>query len=88
MVIYNARTHRVTTIDGRETCPSACTKTMFVDPRTSQPMNYTVASDQPLSTDRETGVPGQVRLHAAGAIGPQPAPGISREPGPAADQFR
>ena len=27
MVIYNARTHTVTTIDGRETCPSACTTT-------------------------------------------------------------
>ena len=27
MVIYNARTHTVTTIDGRETCPAACTTT-------------------------------------------------------------
>src|ERR1700759_1568792 len=34
MVIYNARTHRVTTVDGRETCPAACTSTMFVDPAT------------------------------------------------------
>jgi gamma-glutamyltranspeptidase/glutathione hydrolase len=54
MVIYDARTHTVTTIDGRETCPSACTTTMFIDPVTGKPMNYTVASDQPLST----GVPG------------------------------
>ncbi|HWD85206.1 MAG TPA: gamma-glutamyltransferase family protein [Solirubrobacteraceae bacterium] len=60
MIIYNARTHRVTTIDGRETCPSACTKTMFVDPVTGQPMNYTVASDQPLST----GVPANVATWA------------------------
>ena len=57
MVIYNARTHTVSTIDGRETCPSACTSTLFVDPTTGQPMNYTAASDQPLST----GVPGKPR---------------------------
>jgi gamma-glutamyltranspeptidase / glutathione hydrolase len=28
MVIYNARTHTVMTIDGRETCPAACTSTL------------------------------------------------------------
>jgi gamma-glutamyltranspeptidase / glutathione hydrolase len=60
MVIYNARTHTVTTIDGRETCPSACTPTLFVDPTTGQPMNYTAASDQPLST----GVPGNLATWA------------------------
>jgi gamma-glutamyltranspeptidase/glutathione hydrolase len=56
MVIYNARTHSVTTIDGRENCPAACTSSLFIDPSTGQPMNYTVASDQPLST----GVPGNL----------------------------
>ena len=60
MVIYNARTHTVTTIDGRETCPSACTTSLFLDPTTGQPMNYTAASDQPLST----GVPGNVATWA------------------------
>ena len=60
MVIYNARTHTVTTIDGRETCPSACTTTMFIDPSTGQPMNYTAASDQPLST----GVPSNLATWA------------------------
>ena len=60
MVIYNARTHTVTTIDGRETCPSACTTSLFIDPTTGQPMNYTAASDQPLST----GVPGNVATWA------------------------
>jgi gamma-glutamyltranspeptidase/glutathione hydrolase len=60
MVIYNARTHTVTTIDGRETCPSACTTTLFIDPKTGQPMAYTAASDQPLST----GVPGNVATWA------------------------
>ena len=60
MVIYNARTHTVTTIDGRETCPSACTTDLFIDPTTGQPMNYDAASDQPLST----GVPGNVATWA------------------------
>jgi gamma-glutamyltranspeptidase / glutathione hydrolase len=60
MVIYNARTHTVTTIDGRETCPAACTSTLFVDPTTGQPMDYTAASDQPLST----GVPSMVATWA------------------------
>src|SRR5579862_4923770 len=61
MVIYNARTHRVTTIDGRETCPAACTSNLFIDPATGKPMNYTAASDQPLST----GVPGNVATWSA-----------------------
>jgi gamma-glutamyltranspeptidase / glutathione hydrolase len=60
MVIYNARTHTVTTIDGRETCPSACTTNLFINPATGQPMNYTAASDQPLST----GVPSNVATWA------------------------
>ena len=60
MVIYNARTHTVTTIDGRETCPSACTSTLFIDPTTGQPMDYNAASDQPLST----GVPGNLATWA------------------------
>ncbi len=60
MVIYNARTHTVTTVDGRETCPAACTTTMFVDPTTGKPMNYTAASDQPLAT----GVPSNLATWA------------------------
>jgi gamma-glutamyltranspeptidase/glutathione hydrolase len=63
MVIYNARTHTVTTIDGRETCPAACTSTMFIDPSTGTPMGYTAASDQPLAT----GVPSMVATWATGA---------------------
>jgi gamma-glutamyltranspeptidase/glutathione hydrolase len=63
MVIYNARTHTVTTIDGRETCPAACTSTLFVDPRTGGPMDYTTASDQPLAT----GVPGMLATWATAA---------------------
>jgi gamma-glutamyltranspeptidase / glutathione hydrolase len=84
MVIYNARTHTVTTIDGRETCPSACTTSLFLDPTTGQPMNYTAASDQPLST----GVPGNVAtwataLHKFGRLSLsddlQPAIGLAKD---------
>ncbi|MBV9793371.1 MAG: gamma-glutamyltransferase [Actinobacteria bacterium] len=60
MVIYLARQHEVVTIDGRENCPAACTKTMFIDPKTGQPYNYDYASDQPLST----GVPSMVATWA------------------------
>jgi len=60
MVIYLARSHQVVTIDGRETCPAACTPAMFTDPRTGQPLNYTAASDQPLAT----GVPSMVATWA------------------------
>jgi gamma-glutamyltranspeptidase/glutathione hydrolase len=60
MVVYNARTHTVTTVDGRETCPAACTTAMFVDPTTGKPMDYTTASDQPLAT----GVPSMVATWA------------------------
>ena len=31
MVIYLAQQHRVVTIDGRETCPAACTKNLFME---------------------------------------------------------
>jgi gamma-glutamyltranspeptidase / glutathione hydrolase len=64
MVIYLARSHQVVTIDGRETCPGACTTTMFTDPRTGQLLNYTHASDQPLAT----GVPSMVATWAT-AVG-------------------
>jgi gamma-glutamyltranspeptidase/glutathione hydrolase len=60
MVIYNARTHTVTTVDGREACPAVCTSTLFVDPTTGKPMGYTAASDQPLST----GVPSMIATWA------------------------
>ena len=65
MVIYNARTHTVTTIDGRETCPAACTTNLFIDPTTDAPMNYVAASDQPLAT----GVPSNVATWATAVSG-------------------
>src|ERR1700722_13902633 len=60
MVIYLAKTHQVVTIDGRETCPGACTPTMFTDPKTGQPLGYDYASSQPLAT----GVPSMVATWA------------------------
>jgi gamma-glutamyltranspeptidase / glutathione hydrolase len=60
MVIYLARTHQVVTIDGRESCPAACTTGMFTDPKTGQPLDYTFASDQPLAT----GIPSMVATWA------------------------
>ena len=61
MVIYLAKTHQVVTIDGRENCPQACTPTMFTDPETGKPLDYTYASNQPLAT----GVPSMVATWAA-----------------------
>jgi gamma-glutamyltranspeptidase/glutathione hydrolase len=58
MVVYLAKSHQVLTLDGREDCPAACAPTMFVDPATGQPLDYTFASDQPVST----GVPAMVAL--------------------------
>src|SRR6266487_3152110 len=60
VVIYLAKTHQVVTIDGRENCPAACTTTMFLDPKTGQPLDYDYASDQPLAT----GVPSMVAAWA------------------------
>ena len=60
MVIYLAKTHQVVTIDGRETCPRACTPTMFTNRKTGKPLDYFYASDQPLAT----GVPSMVATWA------------------------
>jgi gamma-glutamyltranspeptidase / glutathione hydrolase len=60
MVIYLAKSHRVVTVDGRETCPRACTPAMFIDPKTGQPLGYDYASDQPLAT----GIPSMVATWA------------------------
>src|SRR5437588_5149463 len=53
-VYYNARTHRVTTIDGRETGPAAFTPTVFIDPATGKPLAFADAVNSGLSV----GVPG------------------------------
>jgi gamma-glutamyltranspeptidase/glutathione hydrolase len=54
LTYYDARTHRITTFDGRETGPSAMTSTIFIDPRTGQPLPF----DQAVTSGLSVGVPG------------------------------
>jgi gamma-glutamyltranspeptidase / glutathione hydrolase len=53
-VYYDARTHRVYTIDGRETAPAAATASLFIDPQTGKPLAFPTAVTSGLSV----GVPG------------------------------
>src|SRR6478609_4595320 len=53
-VYYDARTHRVTTIDGREMTPAGDGPDMFIDPATGQPLSFPTAVTSGLSV----GVPG------------------------------
>ncbi len=53
-VYYNARTHRVSTVDGRETAPAAFNSKIFVDPSTGLPYPFETAVESGLSV----GVPG------------------------------
>ncbi|EWC60437.1 Gamma-glutamyltranspeptidase [Actinokineospora spheciospongiae] len=55
-VHYDARTGRVSTIDGRETTPRAGDDKMFIDPATGQPYPFTTAVTSGLSV----GVPGML----------------------------
>ena len=54
LVYYDARTHRVSTIDGRETAPSADTASLFIEPSTGKPLAFPTAVESGLSV----GVPG------------------------------
>jgi gamma-glutamyltranspeptidase/glutathione hydrolase len=58
MVIYLARQHRVVTIDGRETCPAACTRDLFVE--NGKPLEFEEARHSGLAV----GVPGMVATWA------------------------
>ncbi|HET7050174.1 MAG TPA: gamma-glutamyltransferase [Solirubrobacteraceae bacterium] len=53
-VYYDARTHRVYTIDGRETAPARDGPDMFIDPLTGEPLAFPTAVTSGLSV----GVPG------------------------------
>ncbi len=53
-VYYDARTHRVYTIDGRETTPASADQNLFIDPSTGQPLAFPTAVTSGLSV----GVPG------------------------------
>jgi len=53
-VFYDAKRHRVFTIDGRETTPAADDQNMFINPATGQPYTFPTAVTSGLSV----GVPG------------------------------
>jgi gamma-glutamyltranspeptidase/glutathione hydrolase len=54
LVFYDAHTHKVTTIDGRETTPAAAGQNLFIDPDTGKPLAFPTAVTSGLSV----GVPG------------------------------
>ena len=53
-VYYDASTHRVYTIDGRETAPASASSKLFIDPATGMPLAFPAAVTSGLSV----GVPG------------------------------
>jgi gamma-glutamyltranspeptidase / glutathione hydrolase len=55
-VYYDAKTKKISTIDGRETAPAADTSTMFVDPATGEPYAFETA----VESGRSVGVPGML----------------------------
>ncbi|MCT2585048.1 gamma-glutamyltransferase [Actinophytocola gossypii] len=55
-VYYDARTGRVSTIDGRETTPMAGDETMFIDPETGEPYPF----DKAVTSGLSVGVPGML----------------------------
>ena len=55
-VYYDAATHTVSTIDGRETTPAGDSSTMFIDPATGKPLSFPTAVTSGLSV----GVPGNL----------------------------
>ncbi|HEX5116677.1 MAG TPA: gamma-glutamyltransferase [Pseudonocardiaceae bacterium] len=54
LVFYDAHTHQVTTIDGRETTPAADDQNLFIDPATGKPLAFPTAVTSGISV----GVPG------------------------------
>ena len=40
LVYYDARTHKITTIDGRETTPAGANQNLFIDPATGKPFAF------------------------------------------------
>src|SRR5437763_78376 len=55
-VYYDARTHQVSTIDGRETAPASADSNLFIDPKTGKPYAFPTAVTSGLSV----GVPGNL----------------------------
>ena len=59
MMYYDAGTHKITALDGREKAPAGASPNMFLDEQ-GKPMSYV----QAVRTGRSTGVPGAVRMLA------------------------
>src|SRR6266568_9686903 len=57
MVIYDARHHRVTTIDSRETAPEAFRPDSFIDPATGKPVPF----PELVTSGLGVGVPGTLQ---------------------------
>lgn len=49
LVYYDARTHRITTVDGRETAPAGIGPDLFIDPATGRPLPVPAAVTSGLS---------------------------------------
>ena len=58
LVYYEAASHKVTTIDGRETAPETYTATSFIDPATGAPL----PTDTAIRSGLSVGVPGTPAL--------------------------
>ncbi|MBV9444756.1 MAG: gamma-glutamyltransferase [Streptosporangiaceae bacterium] len=93
LVYYNARTHRVYTIDGRETTPQSAGPNLFIDPATGKPLSFPTAVTSGLSV----GVPGnlmtwQQALRNFGTISLaaalRPAERVARQGFPVDAEFR
>ncbi len=56
-VYYDAHTHRVYTIDGRETTPATANQNLFIDPATGKPLDFPTAVTSGLSV----GIPGTLK---------------------------
>jgi gamma-glutamyltranspeptidase / glutathione hydrolase len=54
-VYYNAKRHKVFTIDGRETAPATMPSNAFIDPKTGKPYNFT---PELVTSGVSVGVPG------------------------------
>jgi gamma-glutamyltranspeptidase / glutathione hydrolase len=92
-VYYDARAHRVYTIDGRETAPATATSNLFIDPSTGKPLSFPTAVTSGLSV----GVPGtlmtwQQALARWGKLGLardlRPAEQLARQGFPVTPTFR
>jgi gamma-glutamyltranspeptidase/glutathione hydrolase len=54
LTYYDARTHKVSTFDGRETGPAKMTRDFFIDPKTGKPLSF----DEAVTSGLSVGVPG------------------------------